>query len=284
MLGLALKTLKQKGKDRIHRFPDGSLFPLRRPKHSILLHLRRVYAPAESIFHPAGLAEEGSEFVEVALFPVVEGVVVALGALHADSQENLRSGRRKGHRVRVVVEDESNRREVAGSALGRDQFAGKLIEGFFLANRLVDVGKERPASRGSGTDPQHVREKGGPPVGEALVLEKPFQKKSPPVHGIILEVSLDLLLARYAANKVDAQFPQVLEVVEGRARDKFSLGRVVGLEAIVKRGLCRRQRDDQLECQERERQTKRDASPKLKLAVSTTHGFDSLEEMTPWSN
>ena len=56
-------------------------------------------------------AEEGGEVVEVLLVPVVEGMVVAHRAADAHPEEDLRGGGGELHRIGVVAEDVSHRRD-----------------------------------------------------------------------------------------------------------------------------------------------------------------------------
>src|SRR5205807_6100701 len=80
-------------------------------------------------------AEEGGEAVVVVLRPALERVVVALGALEADAEEDLGGGLGAGLRVAqgaVVV----GRGPGVGAAPAGDQLAGELVERLALGDAL----------------------------------------------------------------------------------------------------------------------------------------------------
>ena len=161
-------------------------------------------------------------------------MIMALGALHPDPEEHLSRGRSQGHRVGIVVQYESDRRQVARSALGGNELAGKLVKRLVLANGLVNEGKQRAAPRGIGANSQHVGQEGGPAVGKPLVIQKTLDQQSSATLRPILEELLDFVFARDAANQVNAQFSKKLQVIQSRAGAQIILVRIVLFEMTVK--------------------------------------------------
>ncbi len=136
---------------------------------------------ALSAAHLPGLSKEGRQFVEILLFPVVEGMVVALCTTDAHSQEDLRSGGCEFHGIGIVSQDVANRRVGTGFARGPDKFPDHDVVGFALLDRLVDVGEELVAARHIGTDAQHVCQEDGPAIGKAGMLAQLLDQFAPTV-------------------------------------------------------------------------------------------------------
>ncbi len=69
---------------------------------------------------------EGGHLVEVHLGPLVEGVVVALGALEADAEENADGVRHVVEGHAAVADVVADRAIVPDHATGRNEFADEL--------------------------------------------------------------------------------------------------------------------------------------------------------------
>src|SRR5262249_44284770 len=88
----------------------------------------------------AGLAADADkrrpDAVVIVLRPALEGMVVALGALNADPEEEL--GRRFGGVLRIAAgAPVIGGRIVIGATAGGEQLPGELIEGLVIADALV---------------------------------------------------------------------------------------------------------------------------------------------------
>src|SRR5262245_51565293 len=76
--------------------------------------------------------KEGREAVEVVLPPFLERVMVALGTIQADAEEQLADQRRDLLRLATVAEHHGGP-VLPGASLGGDQLAGELVQRFVLA-------------------------------------------------------------------------------------------------------------------------------------------------------
>ena len=126
----------------------------------------------------ADLREEGGEAVVVVLGPALERVVVALGALDADAEEEL--GRRLDRALRVAADPVVvGRRVREGRAVGRQQLADELVHRHVPLEARADpavedvgpLGLDQPA-----VGPEHVGELQGPEVVELGPVEQPVDR------------------------------------------------------------------------------------------------------------
>src|SRR6187401_1655682 len=91
------------------------------------------------------LAEEGVHLPEFLLLPFVERMVVALGALHLEAEEDFGGHRRGLSGVFVELHHEVVRRAIeiglagSGAAGGGDQLIGHRVVGLFAGERIPQV-------------------------------------------------------------------------------------------------------------------------------------------------
>ena len=175
---------------------------LRRPHHRHLVALCGVDHTAPPIADFLGFSEKCGEVVEVALLPVVEGMVVAHCATHADAEKDLGGGGGEFHRVRVVSEDEADGGVRVRATRCADEFAGEDVVGFSCREGAVDVGEQLVSALDVRADPQHVRHEDRPAVGEALVGQQAFDELFPAAFARAIELA-DFLHRRDAADDVD---------------------------------------------------------------------------------
>ncbi len=140
MIGLLGKLFQQEGKFRIDRITRRRLFPFRWPEHSVFIGLGGVDSSRKSAFNTTGFPKETGHFIKLALLPIVEGMVMALRALHANSQENLSRSSSQGHGIYVIVKNKTHGGRTVCPSISRDELAGQFIEGLVLIYRLVNIG------------------------------------------------------------------------------------------------------------------------------------------------
>src|SRR6266849_1205044 len=107
------------------------------PNHLLAVEL----VPIEPILPPVfqnlvlDASEEGRQAVIVLLRPLVERMVVTLGALQTDAEKHFAKG--FGSALRIAQSAiKVGRRVVIGASFGGDQLAGKFIEGLALGNAV----------------------------------------------------------------------------------------------------------------------------------------------------
>lgn len=158
-----------------------------------------------SFFDLFGLAEERGEFVELFLFPIVEGVIVAFCALESDAEEDLGGGASERHGVGIVAEGEADGGGVVGATVGGDEFAHESVVGFVFCDAFVHEGEEF-GSAGEpliGSDAEHVGEENGPSIGEGFAGDEAIDEFAAAVWGAVLFELADFFGGGDAGDEVD---------------------------------------------------------------------------------
>ena len=188
------------------------------PEDGHLVAFRRVNRTPALVADLLRLSEKRREVIEIALLPIVEGMVVAHRATHAHAEEHLGGGGGEFHRVRVVAEDEADRRVRVRAAGGGDELPRHLVVGFPSGEGTVDVGEELVAALDVGTDSQHVRHENRPAVGEARMGEQFLHQLRAAVFAPFLEF-IDLRHRRDAPDQVDRCAAEENPVSDGLCGD-----------------------------------------------------------------
>ena len=114
------------------------------------------------------VVREGRHLVELLLRPFVEGMVVALGALHARAEEDARGVRQVVERHAAVAHVVADRAGVEAGTLAGDEFAGHLVPRFVFAQRMAEV-VHIILRRGAASDALRLRTKHIGPVVEEIL-------------------------------------------------------------------------------------------------------------------
>ena len=164
-------------------------------------------------FLAADLAEESGKAVVVVHRPAVEGMVVALGALHAHAHENL--GHVLGRLERVALDlVEVGRRRGEGAAAGGEQLPHDLVQRHVAGDLLgkpVGIEIDRLVAdirRSAGADHEQFGPFHGPDFGKRLPLQKTIDKLRPLVGRFVVEEGAIFVLAGQHAGDVDRRPPQ----------------------------------------------------------------------------
>jgi hypothetical protein len=156
-------------------------------------------------------------------------MVVALGALQADAQEQLAHQRRDLGRLAAIAE-ERRRPVVPRAAPGRDQFADELVIRLVLAEALLDPGvvdKHRLDADAIGIGPQEVRPLGGPVIGVFRPLQERVHHPLALLRIAVGQKRAGLVRRRQAADDVQVDAAEEFLVVHrlgGRDRQRLELG------------------------------------------------------------
>ena len=204
---------------------------LRRPHHRHLVALCGVDHTAPPIADFLGFSEKCGEVVKVALLPVVEWMVVAHCATHADAEEDLCGGGGEFHRVRVVSEDEADGGVRVRAARCADEFTGEDVVGFSCREGAVDVGEELVSTLDIGADPQHIRHEDRPAVGEAFVGQQAVDELFPATFARGIELA-DFLHRRDAADDVDGGAAEEGCIADGWCGDGLRTGVFTGQDVV----------------------------------------------------
>jgi hypothetical protein len=115
----------------------------------------------------AHVAEEGGEAVVVLLAPLLEGMMMALGALHARAEEELRD---VFHLLLLLLHLTIPRdgRVLFEITCGSDDFAHELVVGFVVRDAVANPRVEKIAATREGGLRALVAQQGAPFVGEVF--------------------------------------------------------------------------------------------------------------------
>ena len=181
--------------------------------------LARLAGPGADAQPRLRAGRERGEFVELVLRPLIEWMVVALGAADLGTEQHADGVVDIGQRHAVVTELEADRRVLPEPAVGRQHLPHPLIVGLVGADRVLHVGQvglEHQVSLGPLREPQNI----GPVVVEVADIIGTRQQTLD--HRISLggrcigEKGGRLVVGRDPAGEFQVNPPDELGVVERR--------------------------------------------------------------------
>ena len=159
-------------------------------------------------FLAADLAEKRGEAVIVVHRPAVEGMVVALGALHAHAHENLGHVLRRLERFALdLVEVRGGRGECA--AAGSENLADDLVQRHVAGDLLrepvrIEINRlVAHVDRAARADHEQFGPFHGPDFGKRLALQQAIDELGPFVGRLVAEEAAVFVLGRQQAGDVD---------------------------------------------------------------------------------